>query len=315
MSAGGQDRQRSKREPSHAGRVAQIVCGVAVACSCGADPAAPPVDPDDLDGDGVPNERDVCPTDQDPSQHDEDGDGFGDACDVCPTIVDPLQADQGELDGLALADGVGDACDLRPSSGGDKLRALHTFAVDTTPAWLGAGWTIADDRARTSSAARWQHQRAESGSAVFARLAVESMTFTGAGAMVSIALDGDGIESARSCALLADRDGDGNDELEVRELQGAIATRALTGALAGAAAGPLELVVLRGVDRVSGGKVVCRLHYRGDSIEASIDTIDNTTTGQYVLAADGADVIVTSLAVYGSPIACPSAALAACNPP
>lgn len=39
----------------------------------------------DADADGVPDARDVCPSDFDPSQTDADGDGAGDACDGCPT--------------------------------------------------------------------------------------------------------------------------------------------------------------------------------------------------------------------------------------
>ncbi len=58
----------------------------------------------DLDGDGVANEADVCPFDQDAGQAEADGDGLGDACDNCPGAPNPGQED---FDG----DGVGDACD------------------------------------------------------------------------------------------------------------------------------------------------------------------------------------------------------------
>lgn len=40
--------------------------------------------PDDLDGDGVANDKDSCPTTANPDQADFDGDGIGDACDLCP---------------------------------------------------------------------------------------------------------------------------------------------------------------------------------------------------------------------------------------
>jgi hypothetical protein len=322
MSAGGQDPQRGEREAWHAASVAQKLLGraalgaglavaLALACAC-ADPTAPLIDPDDLDGDGIPNAQDLCPTLRTDTEHDEDGDGIGDGCDVCPTVFDPHQRDRGEIDAHAFEDGVGDACDMRPSRGGDRLRALHAFDVDTTPSWIGAGWTIGDDRARASGDARWRHRRAEQGDAAFARLAVEAVTFTGSGAMVAIVLDGDGVESGRSCAVLADRNGDGSDELEVRELQGAVSIREL----AGPAAGPFELLVLRGIDRMGGGAVVCRLEAPGrPTLEATIATIDDTTTGHYVLVAAGADVTVTSLAVYASPTSCPTAALAACPLP
>jgi hypothetical protein len=316
MSAGEQDPQRSKREASHAASVAQkLVCWLAAACSCDGGTAGPPVDPDDIDGDGIPNEQDLCPAVKDPAQHDEDGDGFGDPCDVCPTVADPLQADQGELDSIAFDDGVGDACDPRPSRGGDRIGALHTFAVDNTPAWRGAGWAIAGDRASASGAARWQHAGAVTGDGLTARLAIESAAWAMAGGSVAVAVDGDGVESGRSCALVADRDGDGSDELEVHELGGAIAVRALTVAVTG----PVQLVVQRGVDRRTGtGVVHCTvaLPERPDEeLTTSIPTSDDTTTGQYVFSAADAEVLVTSLIVYGSPIACPSVGLRACNRP
>jgi hypothetical protein len=48
--------------------------------------------PDDMDGDGVPNEEDNCPVNFNPDQTDTDGDGVGDACDDCPTVPDTEQS-------------------------------------------------------------------------------------------------------------------------------------------------------------------------------------------------------------------------------
>ena len=66
--------------------------GVGDACDrCGTDPknACTQPDPDDVDGDGVPNTKDDCPDDADASQADSDKDGHGDACDRCPGIANP----------------------------------------------------------------------------------------------------------------------------------------------------------------------------------------------------------------------------------
>jgi hypothetical protein len=317
MSAGEQGQQRGKREASHAASVAQkLLCGLAVACSCDGGPTAPPVDPDDLDGDGIPNARDVCPLVQDPAQHDEDGDGFGDACDVCPTVADPLQTDQGELDTMIMfEDGVGDACDPRPSRGGDRIAALHTFAADTSAAWIGAGWTIAGDRATARGAASWLYTRPASGDSITARLAVASVAWSPGGGWVAVAVDGDGVASARPCTLFADRNGDGNDELEVREPGGAAVVRELSGAVAG----PVDLLVQRGVDRRTGtGIIHCSLVAPGapdDTVTVTVATSDDTTTGQYLIAAAGDEVAATSLIVYASPIACPTVTATACDVP
>ena len=43
----------------------------------------------DGDEDGVPDEDDNCPTDQNEDQSDRDGDGIGDVCDACPDDNDP----------------------------------------------------------------------------------------------------------------------------------------------------------------------------------------------------------------------------------
>ncbi|MGI8775363.1 MAG: thrombospondin type 3 repeat-containing protein [Actinomycetota bacterium] len=74
----------------------------------------------DQDGDGIPDDKDNCPTVNNPDQKDTDGDGIGDACDDdddndgipddqdnCPTVFNP---DQKDTDG----DGIGDACDDTP---------------------------------------------------------------------------------------------------------------------------------------------------------------------------------------------------------
>jgi len=59
---------------------------------------------DDIDGDGLLNAADSCPTVANAGQEDGDGDGTGDACDNCPSTYNVGQEDD---DG----DGIGNVCD------------------------------------------------------------------------------------------------------------------------------------------------------------------------------------------------------------
>jgi hypothetical protein len=59
---------------------------------------------DDDDNDGVPDAADLCPQHADPENTDGDDDGVGDLCDLCPSVADPDQADSD-------FDRVGDLCD------------------------------------------------------------------------------------------------------------------------------------------------------------------------------------------------------------
>jgi hypothetical protein len=64
---------------------------VVLLCACGrvgfnALPDGTAAATHDEDGDGIPDESDVCPFLADPGQLDSDGDGVGDACDPEPTI-------------------------------------------------------------------------------------------------------------------------------------------------------------------------------------------------------------------------------------
>lgn len=92
--------------------------------------------PVDTDGDGVTDDKDNCPTVQNPNQHDEDGDGLGDACDLCPETPGGSNAD-------ADGDDIGDACD--PETGPDEY-VIDTFHPELNQAWQTSGtWAIGAD--------------------------------------------------------------------------------------------------------------------------------------------------------------------------
>lgn len=76
--------------PARAALTAALALTLA-GCSGGGSSAPTPhaVDPNDLDGDGVPNAVDNCPAIANADQADGDLDGMGDACDTCPTLSNP----------------------------------------------------------------------------------------------------------------------------------------------------------------------------------------------------------------------------------
>jgi hypothetical protein len=64
---------------------------------------------DDVDGDGILNDDDNCPTTANADQMDLDGDGVGDVCDNCE---DTTNSDQNDQD----SDSIGDVCDNCPAT-------------------------------------------------------------------------------------------------------------------------------------------------------------------------------------------------------
>jgi hypothetical protein len=92
---------------------------------------------DDMDGDGVPDEMDNCPTVANKDQADEDGDKIGDACDPCPQIAGT--ASDPDTD----KDGVGDACDPNPTLK-DRVWLFNGFNDATVPSYQHSlNWTVA----------------------------------------------------------------------------------------------------------------------------------------------------------------------------
>jgi hypothetical protein len=232
--------------------------------------------------------------------HDEDGDGIGDGCDICPAAADPLQRDTTELATMiTFSDGVGDACDPRPSLSGDVLAALHTFADPAAiVAWNGSGWTIANDRATAIGAARWVHRQREGGDGLFVQ--AKLATFGGDFEML---VDGNGVDTGLACALASDRDGDGNEELDAREVGGATATKSATKPITGA----ITISAWRVIDVQRRGELRCRVKWTGTSADTAgqadleIPTTDGLAIGIYGFAQASSTTEVDSLVVYTSP--------------
>jgi hypothetical protein len=80
----------------------------------------------DIDGDGVPDIADNCPTLRNSDQVDDDADGLGNICDSCPDVSNPLQED-------IEPDGVGDACQpvqIRLTATGTAVRPKWNLEID-----------------------------------------------------------------------------------------------------------------------------------------------------------------------------------------
>lgn len=89
---------------------------------------APDAPDGDIDGDGVVNRLDNCPTVRNPGQYDEDGDGLGDVCDLCPHLGVATDDSDG--------DGLGNLCD--PDSLAVDCVVLFDGFNDKLTAWGGS---------------------------------------------------------------------------------------------------------------------------------------------------------------------------------
>jgi hypothetical protein len=238
--------------------------------------------------------------------HDEDGDGIDDSCDNCPTVANPDQRDSTEVALLEFPDRVGDACDMWPSLGGTLVGHFSSFNNDESKLWTGTGWTIADDQAHAASDARWSFQLPFGGAGLGVQAQLTSLTLQ-PGSGFSFVLDGDGVSTGFVCEIFADRNGDGTDELELREVNGATPlVKSLGAALA--PTDELTFSAIRQIDSTTNGTFTCRVERGGHETELHVMR-DDSTSGELVMVSTVAVADVASLIAYTSPVLpCPSAA-------
>jgi hypothetical protein len=105
------------------------------------------VDPNDTDGDGIPNASDNCPSVANPTQVDCDGNGVGDACEIQLDCNSNGIADICEILSGAVTDqnlnGIPDTCEVTtvtrvqpisgPSTGGTAVRIIGTNFFSALP--------------------------------------------------------------------------------------------------------------------------------------------------------------------------------------
>ncbi len=254
----------------------------------------PPLDPNDVDADDVPNAEDNCPERHNPDQHDEDGDGFGDRCDVCPMVFDD-QADVGEASAFGLGDDVGDACDPRPSRDGDSLSRFDAFAIDSSEDYLGEGWSIGGDVARTFTDARWEHSRKLSSDGLYAQLDVALLVWLEPTGFLEVAVNGNGLDDGASCTIRRDTNEDGNDELIAQEVGG----QTVTIELAGRVEPPLTFAAWRFITQERNAFLRCFLDGQN---QLEIPMRDVIPAGTYGFASSGAITNIDSLSVWTFPI-------------
>ncbi len=294
MSTRRSNKDREQGETAHGHSLAQKlrwlhVLAFVAACSDTLPLHLAPLDPNDVDADDVPNAVDNCPERYNDDQHDEDSDGFGDVCDVCPTVIDD-QGDFGEQSALGFGDGVGDTCDPRPGRDGDVLQRIDTFHTDTTETWVGFGWAIGGDVARTLSAARWSSPLPLSGDGLRAQIHVPLLVWL-SGGFVEVGVNGDGVDAGATCRI-THVDGQ-PDRLIATELGGASMTTTI-----GPVAAPFTLIAWRTIKLDRTSTLRCLL---GDTIlEMPLD--NDVPAGTFAFASSGAITDIGSIAVYTFPI-------------
>lgn len=279
-------------------RAVTLALLVGAACS-GDDGSSGSLDPDDVDADGIPNAVDLCPSKQDPAQHDEDGDRIGDACDNCPATTNADQADTTETFERQFPDGVGDACDRRPTVADDTIARFYPFATPAEAnAFTGTGWTIAADRA-SGTTARWVSKTSAQGDGITFQAHIASLVWMPADGAVSVVVDGDGVASGFTCSLVHTG---ADTTLVIAEIGGATTSAAVAPVLP---TDKLVLSVTRAYTHLAVGKAACFLSINGGPEQRiDIPTIDDLAIGSYAIATTEAGVDLSAALVMTTPFAC-----------
>ena len=267
----------------------------------GDDGGGPPVDPNDVDGDGIPNESDVCPNRQDPAQHDDDADSVGDACDNCPAAPNLDQADTSERRASPpqFPDGVGDACDRRQTQADDRLARFFPFADPAEAnSFTGSGFTVAGDKL-AGTTGRWQVKRGEQGDGLSVQAKITHLVWPQAEGRFELHSDGDGINSGFTCAIVHDGL---TDTLVLSEIGGATTSKSL-GQLTPTST--FVMTLSRAFSQLQTGTAGCFFSVDGNAeLRIDLTTTDDSPIGSYGLAATNAEVELPSLTIFTTPFAC-----------
>jgi len=115
------------------------------------------LDPNDIDGDGIPNATDNCPSVKNPTQADCDGNGVGDACELdCNHngLADVCEILSGAVTDQNL-NGIPDTCEVSsvsrvlpisgPSTGGTAVKIIGTNFFSALPVSVTFGGAPATD--------------------------------------------------------------------------------------------------------------------------------------------------------------------------
>ena len=165
--------------------------------------------------------------------------------------------------------------------------------------WTAAGWVVADDTATADGSAAWDSPSGTLNYGLMVEARFSSIAWTGATGRVLVAVDGDALAVGAGCALEADRDGDGKDELAAFEIGGTTMTTSLGIAVDPGAA--VEITAWRSIDALHNTASTKCIAQVGTLSKTIVIPTDTDITGNYAMSADAVHAVATSVIVYTSP--------------